>query len=54
MGFSNNPPSGLFTYKFLHVSIKNKILSINTKESYTVYNSYTKATNNIIRSSTTK
>jgi hypothetical protein len=53
MGFSNHPPSGLFTNKFLHVSINNKIISIK-KEAYTVSNSSTKATNNKIRSSTRK
>jgi hypothetical protein len=54
MGFSNHPLSGLLTNKFLHVSINNKIISINRKEAYTVLNSSTKATNNKIRSSTTK
>jgi hypothetical protein len=54
MGFSNQPPIGLFTNKFLHVCINNKIISINRKEAYTVPNSYTTATNNKIRSSTTK
>jgi hypothetical protein len=54
MGFPNHPPSGLFTNKFLHVSINNKIISINQKEAYIVPNSSTKATNNKIRSSTTK
>jgi hypothetical protein len=44
MGFSNHPPSGLFTNKFQHVSINNKIVSINRKEAYTVHNSSTKAT----------
>jgi hypothetical protein len=44
MGFSNHSPSGLFTNKFLHVSINNKIISINRKEVYTVPNSSTKAT----------
>jgi hypothetical protein len=44
MGFSNHPPSGLFTNKFLHVSINNIIISINRKEAYTVSNSSTKAT----------
>jgi hypothetical protein len=53
-GFSNHPPSGLFTNKFQHVSINNKIISINRKESYTVPNSSTNATNNKIMSSTTK
>jgi hypothetical protein len=47
-------PSGLFTNKFLHISINNKIISINRKEAYTVPNSSTKATNNKIRSLTTK
>jgi hypothetical protein len=42
MGFSNHPPSGFFTNKFLHVSINNKIISINRKEVYTVPNSSTK------------
>jgi hypothetical protein len=32
MGFSNNPASELFTNKFLHVSINNKIIFINRKE----------------------
>jgi hypothetical protein len=54
MGFSNHPPSGLFTNKFLHVSINNKIISVNRKEAYTVSNSSTKATNNKIRASTRK
>jgi hypothetical protein len=54
MGFSNHPPSGLFTNKFLHVNINNKIITMNRKEAYTVLNSSTKATNNKIRSSTTK
>jgi hypothetical protein len=53
MGFSNHPPSGLFTNKSLHVSINNKIISINRK-TYAIPNSSTKATNNKIRSSTTK
>jgi hypothetical protein len=48
MGFSNYPPSGLFTNKFLHVNINNKIIFINRKEAYTVPNSSTKATNNKI------
>jgi hypothetical protein len=38
-GFLNHPPSGLFTNKFLHVNINNKIISINRKEAYTVSNS---------------
>jgi hypothetical protein len=54
MGFSNHPPSGLFTNKFLHVSINNKIIFINRKEAYTVPNSSTKVTNNKIMLSTTK
>jgi hypothetical protein len=54
MGFSNHPPSGLFTNKLLHVSINNKIISINRKEAYTVPNSSIKAINNKIRSSTRK
>jgi hypothetical protein len=54
MGFSNHPPNGLFTNKFLHVSINNKIIFINKEEAYTFPNSYTKATNNKIRSPTTK
>jgi hypothetical protein len=41
-GFLNHPPSGLFANKFLHVSINNKIISINRKEAYTVPNSSTK------------
>jgi hypothetical protein len=54
MGFSNHPPSGLFTNKSLHVSINNKIISINRKETYAVPNSSTKTTNNKIRPSTRK
>jgi hypothetical protein len=54
MGVSNNPSSGLFTNKFLHVSINNKIIFINKKEAYTFPTSSTKVTNNKIRSSTTK
>jgi hypothetical protein len=54
MGFSNHPPSGLFTNKFLHVSINNKIIFINKKEADTFPNSSAKATNNKIRSSTIK
>jgi hypothetical protein len=54
MGLSNHPPSGLFTNKFLHISINNKIIFINRKEAYTFSNSSTKATNNKIMSSTTK
>jgi hypothetical protein len=54
MGFSNHPPSGLFTNKFLHVNINNKIISINRKEVYIVPNSSIQATNIKIRSSTRK
>jgi hypothetical protein len=54
MGFSNHPPSWLFTNKFLHVSINNKIISINRKEAYTIFNSSIKDTNNKRRSSTRK
>jgi hypothetical protein len=54
MGFSNHPPTGLFTNKFLHVSINNKIIFIMRKEAYTFPYSSTKAINNKIRSSTTK
>jgi hypothetical protein len=54
MGFSNYPHSGLFTNKFLHVSINNKIISINRKEASTVPNSSITATNNKIKPSTTK
>jgi hypothetical protein len=36
MSFLNHPLSGLFTNKFLHVSINNKLISINRKETYTV------------------
>jgi hypothetical protein len=54
MCFSNHPPSGFFTNKFLDVSINNKIISIKRKEVYIVPNSSTKTTNNKIRSSTTK
>jgi hypothetical protein len=43
MGFSNHPPSELFTNKFLHISINNKIISINIKEVYTIPNSSIKA-----------
>jgi hypothetical protein len=53
-GLFKSPPSGLFTNKFLHLSINNKIISINRKEAYIVPNSSIKATNNKIRSSTTK
>jgi hypothetical protein len=42
MSFSNHLPSGLFTNKFLHISIKNQIISINKKEVYTIPNSSTK------------
>jgi hypothetical protein len=44
IGFSNHTHSRLFTNKFLHVSINNKIISINRKEAYIVSNSSTKAT----------
>jgi hypothetical protein len=54
MGFSNHTPSVLFTNKFIHISINNKIISINRKDAYTVPNSSTKATNNKIISSTIK
>jgi hypothetical protein len=55
MGFSlTSPYNGLFTNKFLQISINIKIIFINRKEAYTFSNSYTKATNNKIRSSTTK
>jgi hypothetical protein len=39
-----SPYNGLFTNKFLHVSINNKIISINRNEAYRVPNSSTKAT----------
>jgi hypothetical protein len=42
MSFSNHLPSGLFTNKFLHISINNQIISINKKEVYTIHNSSTK------------
>jgi hypothetical protein len=54
MGFSNHHPSGLFTNKFRHVSINNKIISKNREEACTIPNSSTKAANNKIRPSTTK
>jgi hypothetical protein len=53
-GLFKSSPSGLFTNKFLHVSINNKIISINRKEAYTIPDSSTKATSNKIRSSTIK
>jgi hypothetical protein len=53
-GLFKSSPSGLFTNKFIHVSINNKIICINRKEAYTVPNSSIKATNNKIWSSTTK
>jgi hypothetical protein len=53
-GLFKSPPSGLFTNKFLHVSINNKIIFINRKEAYTFPNSSTKGTNNKIMSSTIK
>jgi hypothetical protein len=44
MGFSlTSPYNGIFTNKFLLISINNKIISINRKEAYTVANSSTKA-----------
>jgi hypothetical protein len=43
-GLFKSSPSGLVTNKFLHVSIKNKIISININEAYRVPNSSTKAT----------
>jgi hypothetical protein len=48
MGFSLTSPSGLFTNKFLHVNINNKIILINKKEAYASPNSPTKTTNNKI------
>jgi hypothetical protein len=63
MGFSLITPynglfkssiSGIFTNKFLHLRINNKIISINRKEASTISNSSTKVSNNKIRSSTTK
>jgi hypothetical protein len=54
MGFSNHPPVGFSLTSSLHVSINNKIISINRKEAYTVPNSSRKATNNKIWSSTIK
>jgi hypothetical protein len=53
-GLFKSSPNGLFTNKLLHVSINNKIIFINKKEAYTFPNSSTEATNNKIRSSTTK
>jgi hypothetical protein len=53
-GLFKSSPSGLFTNKFLHVSINNKIIFLNIKEAYTFPYSSTKATNNKIWSSTTK
>jgi hypothetical protein len=47
-GLFKSSPSGVFTNKFLHVSINNKIIFINRKEAYTFPNSSTKATNNKI------
>jgi hypothetical protein len=50
MGFSlTSPYNGLFTNKFLHVNINNKIILINRKEACTSPNSSTKTTNNKIR-----
>jgi hypothetical protein len=54
MSFKIIPLVGFSTNKFLHVSINNKIIFINKKEAYTVPNSSIRATNNKIRSSTTK
>jgi hypothetical protein len=53
-GHFKSSPSGLFTNKFLHVSINNNKIFINRKEAYTFSNSSTKVTNNKIKSSTTK
>jgi hypothetical protein len=48
-GFSlTSPYNGLFTNKFLHVKINNKIILINRKEACTSPNSSTKTTNNKI------
>ena len=49
MAFSLTSPSWLFTNKFLHVNINNKINLINKKEAYTTPKSSTKITNNKIR-----
>jgi hypothetical protein len=50
----NHPHHGLFTNKFLHVNINNKIILINRKEAYASPNSPTKTTNNKISPSTIK
>jgi hypothetical protein len=50
MGFSlTSPYNGLFTNKFLHVNINNKINLINRKEADASPNSPAKITNNKIR-----
>jgi hypothetical protein len=49
-----SPYNGLFTNKFLHVSINNKIISININEAYTVPNSLTKVTKQQNKSNTLK
>jgi hypothetical protein len=63
MGFSLISPynglfksslSGIFTNKFLHVRINNKIISINKKEASTISNSSTKVSTDKIRSLTIK
>jgi hypothetical protein len=54
MGFSNHPPSGLFTNKFLQATHKQPKSSKTIKEDIHSPNSSIKATNNKIRSSTTK
>jgi hypothetical protein len=47
MGFSlTSPYNWLFTNKFLHVNINNKIILISRKEAYASPNSPTKTTNN--------
>jgi hypothetical protein len=53
-GLFKSSPRGFFTNKFLHISINNKTISINTKKAYTIPNSSTKAINNKVRSSTIK
>jgi hypothetical protein len=53
-GLFKSSPSGLFTNKFLHLSINNKIIFINRKEAYTVPNSFIKATNNKISQTLSK
>jgi hypothetical protein len=48
MSFSlTSPYNRLFTNKFLHVNINNKIILINRKEAYASPNSPTKITNKI-------